>query len=269
MASKYSSWNKYMLSFTVPSSVRGKTIKNGRYTKLRELIKIRAYIGKLLNNSSYVKYFMNIELGKKYSNPHIHIQLWIKDSTSSTPSNIFNKTITKFSLNKHRCKITSPEKDIDIYNYVIKDYAKDLSDEDLWNLETQKKRMRKQLGSKVRFYSKSSDRFSKKIYRIMYYSYGIVRENVEKAIDFFIKNFFFIRDKKDLKFIVFFIEASKLSYIEQEKVMEFLFEVLATCRGPPGICFTYIARHDFNFRRFIMIVFRFRYFIRIRGPPFS
>jgi hypothetical protein len=85
---------------------------------------------------------MNIELGEHYSHPHLHLQLWHK-TTSSLTTNIFEKTISKFNLNKNRCYITEPTHAVPIYNYVIKDYAKDLSDKQIWDLETQKKRFRK------------------------------------------------------------------------------------------------------------------------------
>lgn len=256
-----------MLSFTVPSTVRGKTIKNGRYAKLRELIRIRAYIAKLLNNSDNVKYFMNIELGKKFSNPHIHLQLWIKSptsvsatsSTSSTSAEqILSKTITKFNLNKNRCYLTIPEKDIAVYNYVIKDYAKDLSDDEIWNLEVQKKRMRKQLGKKIRFISKSTDRFSKKIYRIMYYSYGVLRDMVEKSIDFFINNFFYFSKKRGLKLFSFCCVFSRLSYIRTRG--DFLYESVvlllevfrfAPCLDPPGVVCFICASKEFNLKELL------------------
>ena len=106
MAQKYMSYNKVLLTFTVPTDRKDKSIKNGRYTKLRTLIEIRAYIAKLLNNSSDVKYFMNIELGEHYSNPHLHLQLWHK-TTSSLTTNIFEKTISKFNLNKNQKSFTT------------------------------------------------------------------------------------------------------------------------------------------------------------------
>ena len=212
MAQKYMSYNKVLLTFTVPTDRKDKSIKNGRYTKLRTLIEIRAYIAKLLNNSSDVKYFMNIELGEHYSHQHLHLQLWHK-TTSSLTTNIFEKTISKFNLNKNRCYITEPTHAVPIYNYVIKDYAKDLSDKQIWDLETQKKRFRKVMGSKVRFYSKSRDEFSKKIYRKIYYGMGILRKNANEFINFFIDNFFYF-NKRNLPKINFFVYCfSELSYM--------------------------------------------------------
>ena len=218
MAQKYMSYNKVLLTFTVPTDRKDKSIKNGRYTKLRTLIEIRAYIAKLLNNSSDVKYFMNIELGEHYSHPHLHLQLW-SNTTSSLTTNIFEKTISKFNLNKNRCYITEPTHAVPIYNYVIKDYAKDLSDKQIWDLETQKKRFRKVMGSKVRFYSKSRDEFSKKIYRKIYYGMGILRKNANEFINFFIDNFFYFNKRNLPKISSFACGFSELSNTEQEQLL--------------------------------------------------
>lgn len=244
MAQKYMGYTKVLLTFTVPTEVQDRTIKNGRYTKLRKLIKIRAYIAKLLNNSSDTKYFMNIELGKAYSNPHLHLQLWIKDdisNTSSITTNIHQKTITKFNLNKSRCHVTEATHAVPIYDYVIKDYAKDLSDKDLWDLETQKKRFRKVMGSSVRFYSKSKDKYCKSIYRKLYYSLGVVRNKANDFLDFFIKNFYTFTKRNLPKISTLCYVVSYLGYIEQERIVFvlyiclFIFVVLFCCLDPPGV----------------------------------
>ena len=222
MAQKYMSYNKVLLTFTVPTDRKEKSIKNGRYTKLRKLIEIRAYIAKLLNNSSDTKYFMNIELGEYYSNPHLHIQLWFK-STSSNPANIFEKTIKKFDLNKNRCYITEPTHSIPVYNYVIKDYAADLSDEQIWNLETQKKRFRKVMGSRVRFYSKSKDSYCKSIYRKIWYGLGIARDKANDFLDFFINKFFFFNKRNLPKISSLVIKFSKLFNIRIKRLTSKIF----------------------------------------------
>ena len=244
MAQKYMSYNKVLLTFTIPTDIKNKSIKNGRYTKLRKLIKIRAYIAKLLNNSTDTKYFMNIELGEHYSNPHLHLQLWTKD-TSSLTTDIFNKTISKFDLNKNRCYITKPTHAVPIYNYVIKDYAKDLSDKQIWDLETQKKRFRKVMGSRVRFYSKSRDEFSKKIYRKIYYGMGILRKNANEFINFFIDNFFYFNKRNLPKISSFCFCFSELGYIEQGEILFVLHDrfmfipiyVFAPTLDPPGVVY--------------------------------
>lgn len=237
-----------MLSFTVPTqradikSRKHSEVKNGRYTKLRYLLKLRAFIAKEINNSKEdIKYFINIELGEKYSNPHLHIQVWVNKSITSarTINLIYQKAISKFNLNYDRCKLSIPDKDIDIYHYVIKDYSKNLSDEDVWNLEVQKKRMRKQLSKQIRFYSKSQDKYGKKLYRVVY-SWGVLRENANCVIEFFKDNFFKFT-KRDLKFISFFcVDLSKLFIYRTRRsdvffgyVFSFVFYVLYACRSPP------------------------------------
>ena len=243
MAQKYMSYNKVLLTFTVPTDIKDKSIKNGRYSKLRKLIKIRAFIAKQINNSSDVKYFMNIELGEHYSNPHLHLQLWCKDATSTIISNIYDKTIAKFDLNKNRCYITLPTHAIPIYNYVIKDYAKDLTDKQLWDLETQKKRFRKIMDSKVRFYSKSKDSYCKSIYRKLWYGLGIARDKANEFLDFFINKFFFFNKRNLPKINSLVIRFSVLSNKEQGGVFRFWREfvlcidiyVFAPCLDPPFV----------------------------------
>ncbi len=241
LANKYSDYNKTMLNFTIPSSIKGKTIKNGRYTKLKYLLKLRAFIAKEINNSkSDIKYFMNIELGKAYSNPHLHIQLWVSDTSSNAINLIYNKAIKKFELEESRCTITVPNEDTDddyIFTYVIKDYGKHLSDKEVWDLEIQKKRMRNQIGSKVRFYSKSTDKYTKKIYRIFYKHYSCLRKYANEFISKFI-SMFFIKQIPQQK--VFRESFSNLCVYRTRKIckllgyfLEFIFVVISCCRDPP------------------------------------
>lgn len=237
MATKYSSWDKTMLSFTVPSSVTGKTIKRGRYTKLRYLIEMRAYVAKLISNMTDVKYFMNIELGTAYSNPHLHVQLWCENQSITSSNLIMQKTIKKFSLDSNRCIITYPEKDLDIYHYVIKDYSKNLSDKELWDLEIQKKRMRDTLGSKVRFYSKSGDKYTKKIYRILWRYYSCAREYANEFIDKFI-SMFFIKTIPQLRCLDEYLSKLCISiYIvnrtSKRYVFSFIFYIIPCSLSPP------------------------------------
>ena len=267
MAQKYMSYNKVLLTFTVPTDIKEKSIKNGRYSKLRKLIKIRAYIAKLLNNSSDIKYFMNIELGEHYSNPHLHLQLWIKNNdTSSVTTNIYEKTIAKFDLNKNRCYITEPTHAIPIYNYVIKDYAKDLTDKQIWDLETQKKRFRKIMDSKVRFYSKSKDSYCKSIYRKLWYGLGIVRDKANEFLYFFINKFFFFNKRNLPKISSLVIKFSILSNKEQEVFLfdSFLFIInvlfYSTCLDPPGV---YVLLYLQVKNLFIGVIMVLVYFTRV------
>ena len=240
MANKYKSWDKCMLSFTVPNVVlksqRG--IKNGRYSKMRVLVSIKKDIAKLLSRESDVKYFMNIELGKAYSNPHLHIQVWSKSVTSTNLSNISKKICCKYDLNQKRCPITYQDEDsnIDVFHYVVKDYAKNLTDDEIWNLDVQKKRYRKQYGKVIRFYSKSSDKHSKKWYRFAYRYYGVLRDRADFFIDK-IKSIFSFWCKRKLPigrtFCFVYWQVMVIYNKGIMRIFDFVFEVEYACRSPP------------------------------------
>ncbi len=237
MCDKYSSYNKLMLTFTIPSKINNAIIQ-GKYSKTAYLVELRTYISKQFNNaSSEIKYFSNIEMGTKRNNPHLHMQIWTKpidkyydcdmlptpmSETSNTNNliktspplqsqclkqidekkqlktaknsnvghtsnldeiySIYQKTINKFSLNNSRCKMTLPEYENKNYDYVIKDYRKDISDVELWANENAKKGIRKHLGKQVRFYNMSSDKYSQKIYKMMYRVYGKARNMVNEFL---------------------------------------------------------------------------------------
>ena len=232
---------------------------------------------------------MNIELGEHFSNPHLHIQLWIKsptsvsatsNNTSSIVSNIYEKTIAKFDLNKNRCYITEPTHAIPIYNYVIKDYAKDLTDKQIWDLETQKKRFRKIMDSKVRFYSKSKDSYCKSIYRKLWYGLGIARDKANEFLDFFINKFFFF-NKRNLPKISSLV--IKFSYLCNKRIKLFVFQLLSIslqlnltfflmlgrwfidvlfyspCLDPPFLFVLFIyASEKFMLKEFIMVLVYFQ-----------
>ena len=199
MAEKYKSWDKMMFTFTVPNSVRCKahSVKNSKYTKMRELIEIKASLAKLLSRESGIKYFANIELGEKFSNPHLHIQFYCESMTSAMALHLIrNKIITKYNLNSSLCHITVPEVDTDIYTYVVKDYSKFLSDDDLWNIDVQKKRYRKFLNKKIRFISMSGDKYTKRIYKKVYWSYSVLRGKADLFLDKLLNTFFYFNKRK-------------------------------------------------------------------------
>ena len=257
MAEKYKSWDKTMLTFTIPGSFKSnnRRITNNRYYKMRELIKIKAYIAKLMSREDDIKYFANIELGAKYSNPHIHIQVWTKqiksrpssrhqeDGVSSITSSsaidlIKQKTIAKFNLNTQRCHTSAFDTNskIDVFHYVVKDYSKHLTDDELWTLEIQKKRYRQQLNKNIRFNSKSSDKYTQKIYRVMYRYYSTLRRDVDVYITKFIDTFFKFKTPK-LK-VISFIYGKLCRCLTRGDVvfvyvLLFIFYVIACCLSPP------------------------------------
>lgn len=183
LASKYSDLDKYMFNFTVGGRGRGV------YTKLRLINEIKSYVTYLIANSTAeIYFFSNIEVGHKLSNPHLHTQIWSDDLNAV--SLIYERVIAKFGLDSKRCKLSEPQRSHDFYNYVIKDYSKDLNDDEVWNLEQTKRRMRKTLGLKLRFYSRSKSKYTSKLYRMVYHTYSILRAFADSFIDFLVSTFF-------------------------------------------------------------------------------
>ena len=265
MANKYSSWDKMMFTFTVPNSVRckGRSVKNSKYTKLRELVDIKAALAKLLSRQKGIKYFANIELGKKYSNPHLHIQFYCDSMTSAMALHLIrNKIIRQYNLNSSLCHITLPEMDKDTYMYVVKDYSKFLSDEDIWNLDVQKKRFRKALRSKIRFISKSGDRYTKRAYKIAYWSYSVLRGQADLFLDNILERFFYFNKKKLPCIPSFEYVEVKLSKDEQEGLcMWYVYTIYLSfvdvrCRSPP---YLFLFYYLFKLKGVIMFI----YFVKV------
>jgi len=181
LSSRHSDMDCYMYTFT--SSIKG------TYQKLRLINEIKTYITYLIANScAEIYFFSNIELGHSFTNPHIHTQIWADDLEAVRV--IYDKVIAKFSLNKKRCKLSEPQQQSISYSYVLKDYAESLDDDRLWAIEMAKKRMRKQLALKLRFYSRSKSKYTQKAYRYFYRAFGVLRGVADEFIDWFLEIFF-------------------------------------------------------------------------------
>lgn len=174
---------KAMLNFTVSSRGRG------TYTKLRLINEVKKYFTHLTNVAkAEIHYFANIEMADNLSNPHLHIQVWHSDINSLQA--IYDKVIDKFSLNDKYCSLSLPQQPDKHYEYVIKDYSKDLPDNQLWNLMQIKERCRNTMGVKFRFYSKSKGKYTQKLYRLFYKTFGVIRKNADDFIEWFYTLFF-------------------------------------------------------------------------------
>ena len=101
------------------------------------------------------------------------------------------------------------------------------------------------MGSKVRFYSKSRDEFSKKIYRKIYYGMGILRK-MQMNLLIFLLIIFSILIKEIYQKLIFFVYCfSELSNkrIKSQIVCFFEFNLIidvlfySPARDPPGILF--------------------------------
>jgi len=145
---------------------------------------MRNYFNKLVRDTKNpeIKYFSNIELGKNYDNPHLHIQLWFNNEKQITK--IYKKVIEKFGLFSEFCKLNiSKDNENKFYDYAIKDYAKNMSNERILELDIHRREYRAVLGKNFRFSSHTSGEHTKLIYKRLY-AKGIKRENV----DFLLKN---------------------------------------------------------------------------------
>jgi len=125
-----------------------------------------------------------------------------QDSVSGPKDDISHK-VHPFGLPKNGDKDVvlkgKPQRPLDFYDYVIKDYSKNLNDDEIWNLEQTKKRMRKTLGLKLRFYSRSKSKYTSKLYRMVYHTYGILRAMADSFIEFMVNTFFVKKgDREDL-----------------------------------------------------------------------
>jgi len=178
--------------YTFTASGRGR----GVYTKLRLINEIKSYVTYLIANSTAeIYFFSNIEIGGKLSNPHLHTQIWSDDKNAVRE--IYDRVIAKFSLTKKYCSLSEPQQQLTFYTYVFKDYSKDLNDDELWNLEQTKKRMRNTLGLKLRFYSRSKSKYTSKLYKMVYRSYKVLRALADNFIEFMVNTFFVKRSMRE------------------------------------------------------------------------
>lgn len=159
---------KCMITFTVDG--------DDRFLKMHLVNEIRNYFNYLIRNTrnNEIKYFSNIELGRDFSNPHLHIQLFYDNPAQIL--GIYDKVVEKFGLDPARCVISEPETESD-YSYVVKEYM-DYSTQTLIDTDEARREYRNALGSNLRFVSQSSGMYSKEVYKRLFRR-GIDREAVD------------------------------------------------------------------------------------------
>jgi hypothetical protein len=266
MAQKYMSYNKVLLTFTVPDRVI-KThtgIKNARFSKMTTLLQIKTQLTSMLSKYSHIKYFCVIEMGSKFSSPHLHCQIWIDSNDLSPIERIKANIIASHGLESKRCHTSAQNTNIsnyEVFSYVIKTFQKNLSDDEIWNTELQKKRYRKHYGKAIRFYTKSKDKYSKDIYRRLFYSLGIIREKANQFLDFFINKFFYFNKKNLPKISSFCFDIRELGYINNKGFvfelssislqLKFDIDVLfvSPCRDPPCIIVYFKLIHQMKIKK--------------------
>lgn len=143
---------------------------------------MRNFLNKLIRDTKNpdIKFFSSVELGKNFDNPHLHIQIWFHNEKQI--EKIYNKVIQKFGLFSEYCKMNVSGNDCEIFNYVVKDYSKNLSDIEIDKLDEHRRAYRAVLGKNLRFKSHSKGEYTKLIYR-RFYARGIRRENVDYLLD--------------------------------------------------------------------------------------
>lgn len=218
--------DKCMLTFNVKGRGRG------AHTKLRICNKIKSRVTKLISDSKAgIYFFSNIEIGTGFENPHLHVQLWHDDLEAVMA--IRKKIIKEFGLVAKRQDVTLPKKcepqqQPKYYNYTIKDYSADLSDNEVWNLEQTKIRMRQHMGKKLRFISKSKGKYTQKMYKMVYHSFRVLRAFADKFLDLVTSTLFFKKEIiEDLLYSKKFVKSSFVSSFIPSKNKEILFFCIA------------------------------------------
>jgi hypothetical protein len=106
-----------------------------------------------------------------------------------------------------------PQQQPKYYTYVIKDYSADLSDNEVWNIEQTKKRMRNKVIIKdglkiklnVRFISQSKGKYTQKLYKTAYHIFGVLRANADNFLDKYLNKLFKLFIIKFFEFIFYFL----------------------------------------------------------------
>ena len=154
-----------------------------KFSKLDMINDIRNYFVKLVKNTKNdnIKFFSNIELGKNKDNAHVHLQIWHEDQKQI--DKIYDKVISRFGLFAEYCKLIEQKNDTKIFEYVIKDYNKSMSDEQLLKLDDKKRIFRGVLGKKIRFSSHSKGKYTKAIYKSLYSKFDLKKDMVDLMLD--------------------------------------------------------------------------------------
>ena len=153
------------------------------FSKLDMINDIRNYFNRLIKNTKNdnIKFFSNIELGDKSKNPHLHIQVW--HDNQKQMDKIYNKIISRFGLFSEFCRLDKQKGDKDIFEYVIKDYSKNMTDEQLLSLDDVKRTYRGVLDKKIRFSSHSKGKYTKAIYKSLYSKFDLKKDMVDLMLD--------------------------------------------------------------------------------------
>jgi hypothetical protein len=156
--------------------------------------KIKNYFAKRLQSlNCNVQYFIVIELGKNLNNPHLHIQLFYEKENQLKIEKAYDKTIKEFSLKTERCKVVYDEKKLSStssHNYPIKEFDnKQLSDEEIIDLNRARKKLKTAKNKYTQFHSKSRPSQTQPIYKHFWFKHSMTYNNVNELFNGYARRF--------------------------------------------------------------------------------
>lgn len=183
---------KALITFTSPQSTA--------YDKLSEIQLIKRYFAKLLTNLRIeIDRFAVVELGENRNNPHLHVQLFYDLEDVVKIKKAYTKTLQHFNLEEKRCSFTLTDKNkihIKYFAYILKEYSKRLSDRELLELDSARKKLRMGNNRHMQFISHSHNTLSRDVYKHLYFKYRI---GFSKADFFYNAQYMSVKKSKNQK----------------------------------------------------------------------
>jgi hypothetical protein len=182
--------DKALITFTSPQTET--------YDKLLHIKEIKKHFSKLLSNLKIEtdKYAV-IELGKNKNNPHLHIQIFYNAKDLERIKRAYIKTLYKFNLHEKLCVFTTTDKTkthIKYFSYILKEYGKKLSDNELIELDEARGKLRVKKNKNMQFISRSHNLLTRAVYKYLYFKKGI---GYSKADFFYNENYLNVKKSKN------------------------------------------------------------------------
>lgn len=116
---------KCMITFTANK----KTIKANTIIKDAFIEKVRSILTRKRYARCHFKYFVTLELGERYDNPHVHIQVFYDNILPVKEA--YEYIIQKYGLESNNCDLSEAKKTEISFTYIIKNYYSSNFDEKL------------------------------------------------------------------------------------------------------------------------------------------
>ena len=161
--------DKALITFTSPQTEA--------YDKLLDIQEIKRHFSKLLSNLKIdLDKFSVIEIGKNKNNPHLHIQLFFHGKDLERIKRAYTKTLDKFNLRHDLCAFSTMDNTkthIKYFSYILKEFGKQLSDNELIELDKARSELRVKKNKNMQFISRSHNLLTRAVYKYLYYKKGI------------------------------------------------------------------------------------------------